>query len=78
LAWDVAVCTMTAASYVTAASHTAGAAAEQAADRKCAKCTELFAAYEFQPVAVESHGPLNEATTSFLVNLRSAISEHSG
>jgi len=47
LAWGVTVCATTAASYMTTASHTAGAAAEQAADRKCAKYTELSAAYEF-------------------------------
>ena len=41
LASDVTVCAMTAASYVTAASHTAGAAA----DRKFTKYTELYAAW---------------------------------
>ena len=51
---------------MTAASRTAGAAAEQAADRKCAKYTELSAGYEFQPVTVESHGPLSEANRFFL------------
>ena len=60
-----------------AASRTAGAAAEQAADMICAKYTELSAAYEFQPVAVESHEPPSEATASFLVNLGSIISERS-
>jgi len=78
LAWDIRVCATTAASYVTAASHTAVAASEQAADRKCAINTELSAAYEFQPVAVESHEPPSEATASFLVNLGSIISERSG
>jgi len=65
-------------SCVTAASRTARAAAEQAADRKCTKYTELSAAYELQPVAVESHGPLREANASFLVNLGSKISKRSG
>jgi len=59
---------------VTAASRTTGAAAEQAADRN----TEMSAAYEFQPVAVESQGPLSEATASFMVNLGNRISERSG
>ena len=54
LAWDVTVCTSVANSYLVAASH----AAEQAADRKCLKYTELSATYEFQPAAVETHGPL--------------------
>ena len=35
LAWDFTVCTTAADSYLTAASHAAGAVAEQAADRKC-------------------------------------------
>jgi len=46
LAWDVTVCTT--------ASHAAGAVAEQPADRKCLKYTELSATCEFQPVAVET------------------------
>jgi len=45
---------MVAASYVTAASQSAGAAAEGTAARKCLKYAELSAAYEFQPVAVET------------------------
>jgi len=44
---------------VTAATRTAGAAAEQDTDRKCAKYIKLSAACEFQPVAVASHGPLS-------------------
>jgi len=38
---------------VTAASQSAGAAAELAAERKSLKYAELYAAYEFQPVAVD-------------------------
>jgi len=41
LAWDVTVCTTVAASYVTAASQSAGAAVEQAAERKSVKYAEL-------------------------------------
>ena len=59
MAWDVRVCSTMAVSYMTAARRKAGAAAEQAADRKCAKYTELSAAYEFQPVVVESHRQLS-------------------
>jgi len=67
LAGDVTVCTTVAASYVTAASQSAGAAAEQAAKRKSLEYAELSAAYEFQPVAVEKHGPMDEATISFII-----------
>jgi len=48
VAWDVTVCTTVAASYVTAASQSAGAAAKQPAERKSLKYAELSAAYEFQ------------------------------
>jgi len=61
-----------------AASHAAGAVAEQAADRKCLKYTELSATYEFQPVAVETHGPLSVSSVSFLVDLGRKISERTG
>jgi len=43
-----------AVSYVTAASQSAGAAAEQAAERESLKYAEVSAAYEIQPVAVET------------------------
>jgi len=78
LAWDVTVCTKVAASYLTAASHTAGAVAEEAAGRKCSKYTELSSTHEFQPVAVESHGPLSDITASFLKELGRKITDHSG
>ena len=78
LAWDVTVCTTVADSYLTAASHAAGAVAEQAADRKCQKYADLSAAYEFQPVAVETHGPFSASTVSFLVDLGRKISERTG
>ena len=75
------MCTTVADSYLTAASHAAGAVAEQAADRKCLKYTELSATYEFQPVAVETHRPLSVSTVSFLpvlVDLDRKISERTG
>jgi len=43
----MSVCTTVADSYLAAASHAAGAVAEQAADMKCLKYTELSATYEF-------------------------------
>ena len=48
VAWDVTVCTTVAASYVTAASQSAGAAAELADERRCLKYAELSVAYKFQ------------------------------
>ena len=78
LAWDVTVGTTVADSYVTAASQSAGSVAQQAADRKCQKYGELSAAYEFQPVAVETHGPMDDSTVCFLSDLGRKISEHLG
>jgi len=63
---------------LTAASHTAGAVAEHAADRKCSKYTELSSTHEFQPVSVESHGPLSDTTASFLAELGRNITDRSG
>jgi len=77
LAWNVTVCTTVAAFYLTVASHTAGAVAEQAVDRKCSKYIELSSTREFQPVAVESHGPLSDTTASSLQELDRKITDHS-
>ena len=81
LAWDVTVCTTVADSYLTVASHAAGAVTEQAADRKCLKYADLSAAYEFQPVAVETHGPVGALTVSYLVSwvtkFRNVLANHS-
>jgi len=78
LAWDVTVCATVTACYLTVASHTSGAVAEQAADRKCSKCTELSSTHEFQPVAVESHGPLSDTTASFFEELGRKITDRLG
>jgi len=67
--------TTVADSYLAAASHAAGAVAKQAADTKSLKYSELSATYDFQPVAVETHGPLSISTISFLVVLGRKISE---
>jgi len=77
LAWDVTVCTTVVDSYLSAASHAAGAVAKQAAGRKCLKLPELSATYEFQPVAVETHGPLSVSSVSFLVDLGRKITDRS-
>jgi len=65
-------------SYVTAASQSAGSVTQQAADRKCQKYGELSAAYEFQPVAVETRGSMDDATVWFLSDLGRKISERFG
>jgi len=47
----------------------AGSAAELAATRKLAKYSALWTQYDFQPVAMETLGPLNESACEFL-NIR--------
>jgi len=73
----MSVCTTVIAFYLTAASHTAGAVSKQAADKKCSKYTELSSTHEFQPVAVESRGPLSDTTASFLEELGRKITDRS-
>jgi len=65
-------------SYVATSSQWAGSFVKQAADRKCQKYAELSAAYNFPPVAVETHGPMDESTVRFLCDLGQRISECSG
>jgi len=61
---------------MTAASQSAEAiVAEQAAERKSLKYAELTASYEFQPVAVETHGPMDKAMISFISELGHKISK---
>jgi len=40
--------------------------------------TELSSTHEFQPVAVESHGPVSDTTASFLEELVRKITDLSG
>ena len=68
------MCTTVANSYVTAVSQSAGSIVQQAADRKCQKYGELSAAYKFQPLAVETHGPMDDATVWFLSDMGHKIS----
>jgi len=65
-------------SYVELAAQEAGSAAELAATRKLVKYSALGAQYDFQPVAVETLGPLNESACEFLNNLGRKISDNTG
>jgi len=76
--WDVtAVCTV-ADSYVAATAREAGAAAERAAELKISKYSGLGDKCVFQPIAVESLGPLNVTACHFLKDLGRRISAQSG
>ena len=67
LVWVVIMADTTAASYL--ASTVAGSAAKSAAVRKEMKYIELYYSYHFFPIAIESHGPLSNKDTSFLLDL---------
>ena len=61
LTWDVTIAHTLVGSYVNAAARSGSAAAEQAACRKSAKYDLLVQTGRlFQPIAVETLGPLNE------------------
>ena len=74
LAWDVTVATTLAESYLPASSANAAAAAEAAASRKEVKYSDLPAPFSFQPIAVETLGPINESAVDFLRELGRRIS----
>ena len=69
LVWNVSVADTTATSYLAATATVAGSAAESAAVRKEMKYAELSNSYHLFPIAIESHGPLNNKATSFLSDL---------
>jgi len=60
--------------YLQSATASAGAVAELAATRKVAKYSALEDQYTFQPIAVESLGPMNCDARKFLANLGRMIS----
>ena len=66
LCWDVTVICPLANSYLQSATASAGAVAELATARKVAKYSTLEDQYIFQPIAVESFGPMNWEARKFL------------
>ena len=64
--------------YAVSAAREAGSAAEAAAARKSAKYTEMVTNHIFQPIAIESLGPINASGCTFLKNLRRKLSSQSG
>jgi len=65
-------------SYVELAVQEAGSAAKLAATRKLVKYSAFGTQYDFQPVAVETLGPLNESACEFLNNLGRKIGDNIG
>ena len=78
LTWDVTVATTLADSYVNASANSAGGAAEMAASRKSAKYADLSASYIFQPIALETLGPMNSSAMEFFTVLVSDERERGG
>jgi len=63
---------------VVATAREAGAAAKRAAELQISKYSGLEDKCIFQPIAVESLGPLNETACQFLKDLGRRISAQSG
>jgi len=78
LTWDVTVTTTLAESYLSASSNCAGSAAELAATKKTDKYSGLPAAYLFQPIALETLGPVNSSAAVFIAEMGRRISLVSG
>jgi len=76
--WDVTVCCPLAESYVEVAALEAGEAAEIAAARSPQSTPSWRIVIFFQPIAVESLGPINDSAVSFLGVLGRRIADISG
>jgi len=66
LTWDVTVVSTLADSYIHSTSHSASSAAETPSVRKESKYSSIPPDYIFQPVAIETLGPLNASALNFL------------
>ena len=71
LTWDVTVVCTTSDSYIDLTVQGPGYVAEMAASRKEAKYATLQTQYDFQPIAVQTLGPVNESAF-FSVRIGSA------
>jgi len=78
LTWDVTVVSTLADSYLHSTSHSAGSAAETDSVRKESKYSFLPHDYIFQPVAIETLGPLNASALNFLSEVGRRLTSLSG
>jgi len=79
MSWDVTVVNTLAESYVTiSATASPGGAAEHAAARKSLKHSSLPTSHMFQPLALETFGPVNTTGISFLTELGRRLTGVSG
>ena len=77
-AWDVTAVLWLIHMWLQRQGREAGSAAERAAELKISKYSGLDDKCVFQPIAVESLGPLNETACRFLKDLGRRISTQSG
>jgi len=77
MAWDVTVVNTLAESYVTISASPCGVA-EHAAARKSLKYSSLPSSHIFQPLALETLGPINSTGISFLTELGRRLTGVSG
>ena len=75
---DVTVVSTLANSYLHSTSHSAGSAAETASIRKESKYSPLSPEYLFQPVAIETLGPLSASARNFLSEVGRRLTSLSG
>ena len=75
---NVTVINTLADSYISSAALSPGSAAELAADRKLQKYSNLPDFYLFQPIAMETLGPINNSAIEFLSELGRRLEMISG
>ena len=78
LTWDETIVTTLAASYLNASSACAGSAAEALALKKLDKYADFPADLLFQPIALESLGPVSSSTSDFIAEIGRRITLISG
>src|SRR6218665_1902614 len=78
LAWDATVVHTFAASYISPQTASVGPASVQAANRKALKYVALPTTHVFQPVAIETLGPLDPSACDFINQIGSRMSAVTG
>ena len=78
LVWDATCVNTFAASYLSSAAATAGAAAKDAETRKDRKYECLFSRFNFQPVAFETAGACGPSTKTFVRQLGARVAAYTG
>ena len=75
LAWDVTVSDTYVASHLAETAESAGAAANKTAANKISKYSTLATTHHFVPISVETGGPWNPESSTFIAELGKKISK---